>query len=369
MKRSVLIAGGGTGGHLFPGVAVANELKRQSPGLELAFVSAGKALESRLLREAGLPLESLPASAFVGGGLVGRFKALAKVPLAVAKASAIISRRRPGLVLAVGGYAALPLGLAAWLRGAPLAVQEQNAAPGLTNRVLARLARVVFTSFPGAEEQLPAAKCRMVGNPVRAELLAQAQAAAAQRPPAAEEFRVLVLGGSQGARSINKAVTGALALLAQRLPRLAFIHQTGQADEQWVQKAYQDAGARGQAAAFFGDVGRLYGWAHLVICRAGAGTLTEALACGRAAVCVPYPHAAADHQTKNARALVAAGAARLIADHDFDAAAAARVIAEMIDDEPARAQFERRALALARPGAAAEIARQCLEIMGEADHV
>ncbi|MFH1059726.1 MAG: undecaprenyldiphospho-muramoylpentapeptide beta-N-acetylglucosaminyltransferase [Pseudomonadota bacterium] len=366
MAAAVLIAGGGTGGHLFPGVAVAQALRALRPDLALTFVSTGKALESRVLAEAGFNLEPIPARALRGRGLMERARALMGLPLACLAAARLIRRLRPALVLAVGGYAAFPLGVMARLMGVPLAVQEQNALPGLTNRVLARLARRVFISFPEARAHFPAAKCELAGNPVRADLIAQAQAAAATRPDPAAEFRVLVLGGSQGAHSLNLALIAALTHLAGRRQRMFFVHQTGAADQATVASAYAGHGFRAEVQAFFGDMGRLYGQAHLVICRAGAGTLTELAACGRGAVCAPYPHAAGDHQTLNARSRVAAGAAILVPDAELSGERVAGLIAGLMD-EPARlAAMEAAARAQGRPQAARDIARQCLSLMREA---
>ena len=366
MSRAMLIAGGGTGGHLFPGVAVAQALLSLDPDLRLAFVSAGRALESEALRRAGLPLERLKVKAVRGVGLWGRVKALALLPGALWAAHRIIWRYRPGLILAVGGYASFPLGLAAWLGGVPLAVQEQNAVPGMTNRLLSNLARVVFAAFEESRGEFPAGKTVFTGNPVREKLLAEAREAADMRPEEGGPFTVLILGGSQGARSLNQAVTDALPILAPRRTELRFIHQTGPADQEWVRAAYAEREFSAEVADFFPEVGRAYGAAHLVICRAGAGTLTEVCAVGRAAVAVPYPHAAGDHQTKNAQALVKAGAARLIADRGLDGAAAAAAITGLMDDPARRRRMEEMALGMARPDAAGEIARLCLQMLKEA---
>ncbi len=364
MSALVLIAGGGTGGHLFPGLAVAGELRRARPGLALAFVNAGRPLESRVLAQAGFAQEVLPAKAFRGKGLFSRLAALAVVPGAVLRAMGLIRRRRPGLVLAVGGYAALPLGLAAWLCRVPLAVQEQNALPGLTNRVLGKVAARAFVAFAAASQHFPPGKSEFTGNPVRPELLAQAAQATREDPD--RRFTVLVLGGSQGARSLNKAVTGALELLAPRKARMFFIHQTGEADADWVRQAYAQAGFAAEVAPFFEQVGVCYGRAHLVVCRSGAGTVTEGLATGRAMVCVPYPFAAGDHQRMNAEALVEGGAARLILDAELTPQAAASVIAELMDHAERREALEAGALRMARPQAAGDIAARCLELMKEA---
>ena len=287
MSRAVLIAGGGTGGHLFPGLAVAAALRELEPELFLAFVSSGKALESRVLQEAGYHLEVIKVMALRGRGLWARLKSLAALPRALWSALGIIRRYRPGLVLAVGGYAAFPLGLAAWLKRVPLAVQEQNAVPGLTNQALSKFAKVVFTSFPGAEKHLPDAKVRLKGNPVRLELIEKAREAGQRRADAAQEFHVLVVGGSQGAHSLNQGMKQALPLLGAQLSRLRVTHQTGPKEEDEIRAAYEAAGAQAEVSAFFNDMGGAYGRAHLVICRAGAGTLTEVLCAGRAALCVP----------------------------------------------------------------------------------
>lgn len=366
MKRSILIAGGGTGGHLFPGLAVAAALRELDPSLSLAFVNTGKALESKVLQEAGYALEAIHVLALRGRGLWGRLRSLAALPGAVWSALKIIRRHQPGLVLAVGGYAAFPLGLAAWLKGVPLAVQEQNAVPGLTNQTLSRLARVVFISFPGAEANLPASKVRLKGNPVRLELIQRAHEEGAKRGEAAESFHVLIVGGSQGAHSLNQGMKEALPLLAERLPRLSFTHQTGAKEEADLRQAYAQAGARAEVAAFFTDMGQAYGRAHLIICRAGAGTLTEVLAAGRAAVCVPYPFAAGDHQTANARSLVEAGVALLVPDAEFNGQRAAGIITQFMDQPEKLRQMEKKALQLARPQAAQDIARECLDLMKEA---
>ncbi|MCB2193168.1 MAG: undecaprenyldiphospho-muramoylpentapeptide beta-N-acetylglucosaminyltransferase [Deltaproteobacteria bacterium] len=364
MSATVLIAGGGTGGHLFPGMAVAGEMLRARPGLSLAFVNAGRPLESRVLSQAGYGQEILPAKAFRGKGIFSRLAALAVVPGAVLRAMGLIRRRRPGLVLAVGGYAALPLGLAAWLCRVPLAVQEQNALPGLTNRVLGKVATVAFVAFAAATKHFPGGKSEFKGNPVRQELLEQAEKVEREDPE--QRFTVLVLGGSQGARSLNQAVTGALELLNDRKERMFFIHQTGEADADWVRQAYVKAGFASEVAPFFEQVGTCYGRAHLVLCRSGAGTVTEGLATGRAMVCVPYPYAAGDHQRLNAQALLDEGAARLILDADLTPETAAQAIIELMDNADQRSAMEASARGMARPRAAVDIAGRCLELMKEA---
>ncbi|MCB2225299.1 MAG: undecaprenyldiphospho-muramoylpentapeptide beta-N-acetylglucosaminyltransferase [Desulfarculaceae bacterium] len=364
MSATVLIAGGGTGGHLFPGMAVAGRMLAQRPGLELAFVNAGRPLESKALAAAGYEQEVLPAKAFRGKGLMSRLSALAVVPGSVLRAMGLISRRKPGLVLAVGGYAALPLGLAARLKGVPLAVQEQNAVPGLTNQVLGKAAKKIFVAFEAAAKHFPAGRSVFTGNPVRPELIAQAEAQ--ERAATGERFTVLVIGGSQGAASLNRAVMGALEILGERTKRMFFIHQTGERQAEEVRDAYAKAGVAAEVAPFFPEVGRCYGQAHLVLCRSGAGAVSEGLATGRAMLCVPYPFAAGDHQMLNALALVEQGAARLIPDAELTPERAASEIAGLMDDPSALAAMESKARELARPDAAQDIATACLALMEEA---
>jgi len=366
MSACLLIAGGGTGGHLFPGVAVAKALVGLKPDLRVAFVSAGKALESEVLQQAGFPLEALKVRAFVRAGILGRLRSLAALPGALLAARMLLRRYRPGLVLAVGGYAAFPLGLAAYLSGVPLAVQEQNAVPGLTNRLLGKLARTAFISFAAAEASFPKGKAWLTGNPVRLELIEQARQAGLSREDPAARFNVLVLGGSQGAHTLNQALCEALPRLQDRKDRLFFQHQTGLREEENVQAAYRAENFAAEVKAFFPDMGAAYGRAHLVICRAGAGTLSEVLATGRAAVCVPYPYAAGDHQTANARALADQGAAQLAADAEFTGEKAAAVIRQMMDRDELRQDMEAKALTLALPRAAQDIAQRCLTLMPEA---
>ncbi|MGD8564554.1 MAG: undecaprenyldiphospho-muramoylpentapeptide beta-N-acetylglucosaminyltransferase [Desulfarculaceae bacterium] len=363
MSGCLLIAGGGTGGHLFPALAVAKVLRRLRPELKVAFVGTGKPLETRVLGKEGFTLERLMVKAFRGQGLRRRLGSLAVLPGSIWQARRLLGRYRPQLVLAVGGYAAFPLGMAAWISGVPLAVQEQNASPGLTNRCLGRLATAVFTPNQAAEAFFSPKKVRLTGNPVRPEIMEQAQAAAGERDDPKRRFHLLVLGGSQGAHSINQALIQALPLLAERKDRLFITHQTGEAEEQEVRRAYEEAGFSVQVSAFVEDMGRAYALAHLVLCRAGAGTISELTALGRAAVCVPYPYAAGDHQTLNARALVEAEAARLIPDRDFDGPQAAAAIGQLMDDLERLKAMETRALALGRPLAADDIAGRCLALM------
>jgi UDP-N-acetylglucosamine--N-acetylmuramyl-(pentapeptide) pyrophosphoryl-undecaprenol N-acetylglucosamine transferase len=364
MSRTMLIAGGGTGGHLFPGVAVARTLKRMHPDMELVFVGAGRALESRALEKEGFALEILNVKAFRGKGPLGRITSILGMIPAVMKARALLKKYRPGLVLAVGGYAAVPLGIAAKLAGLPLAVQEQNTVPGLTNKILGKWARVIFTAFDEAEKFFDPQRVQLMGNPVRPELLERAEEVMPGRPGPAERFNLLVVGGSQGAHTLNVGVSRAMQHLHELKHRLNVQHQTGADDLETVRKAYADAGVEAEVGAFFDDMGAAYANAHLVICRSGAMTVSELTALGRASICVPFPHAVDDHQTKNAASLVKAGAAELVPDMAFKPETAAKMINELADDPGKLSRMESLAATLGKKNAADRIARACLELMG-----
>ena len=366
MSGGVVIAGGGTGGHLFPALAVAGELKRLRPKLPISFVGAGRPLEKRVIEQAGFTARSIKVKPLAGQGLSARLKSLAVLPGAVLSARSLLKELEPRLVLAVGGYAAFPLGLAARLCGLPLAVQDQNAAPGMTNKYLGKLAARVFISFEAARKCFPEGRTELTGNPVRTKLLETAREWAPKRTGANENFNLLILGGSQGARSINRAMAGALEYLDEMKDRIFITHQTGEQDEAGTRAAYAQSCVPHEVTAFIDDMGKAYAKAHLVICRSGAGTVTELCAVGRAAVLVPYPFAAGDHQALNAAAMVETGAGILLPDRQLSGQSLAKLIKDFMRNPEGLAWMEAKALELGRPHAAAEIAGRCLEMMGEA---
>lgn len=351
-ERPVLIMAGGTGGHIFPGLAVAAELAaRQVP---VVWLGAHGGLETRLVPQHGLPIETLAISGMRGKGIGALLATPLRLLRAVLAARALLKRHAPRSVLSMGGYVAAPGGIAAWLARTPLVVHEQNAVPGTTNRLLARLARRVLTGFADA---LPHAQ--WVGNPVRAEIAALASPAtrwAGREGP----LRLLVLGGSQGAQSLNTWVPD---VLHRRGARHAFVvrHQCGAKHLDKARAAYAAAGIEADVVAFVDDMAAAYAWADLAICRAGALTLAELAAAGVPAILVPYPHAVDDHQTKNAEAMVAAGAARLVGEgDDFP-----RRLGGAIDEVGTRARLLPMAAAartLARADATRRIADVCLEV-------
>ena len=367
----VLIAGGGTGGHLFPGIAVAEEL-RSRLGAEVSFVGSSYGIESRAVPRAGFQVDLLPVRGLLGEGATGLLRAMWRLPVSVVTAWRILARRKPELVVGVGGYASFPAVLAAPARRVPVVLLEQNAMPGVTTRLLARFARRVCVSMPQARAALAGARVVVTGNPIRGYRAADARtdpgaqlggasvepaAGSAARGADGRGFRLLVFGGSAGAHRLNLIVPEA----ARRVGRkLAIVHQTGAADRSAVENAYRAAGLDAEVHDFIHDMPREYARADLVVCRAGATTLAELTALGLPAILVPYPFAAGDHQRWNAAALVAVGAAWMVLDRELDPEKLGGLIRRAIDDPPALAAMRAQARALGRPDAAARVVAECL---------
>jgi len=348
MARTILIAAGGTGGHLFPGIAVADELRARDPETRVVFVGTPRGLESRLVPKAGYELELLPILPLNGVGVVRMVKGLLALPWAMLKAVALVRRLRPAAVLGVGGYAGGPTVLAAALLGIRTVVLEPNAKPGFTNRVLKPFVRHAACSYEETRRAF-GTKGVVTGNPVRggfARLVPKWHV-----PP----LTLLAFGGSQGARVINKTLVEALP----RLPgpdRLRIVHQTGASARDEVATAYQAAHRPAEVLAFLDDMEARFAQADLVLCRSGATTAAELTAAGKASVLIPFARAADDHQTSNARALSSAGAARMIEEKDLTAERLAAVIGELLADPARLVAMEEAARKLARPDAAARVA-------------
>ena len=310
----LLIAGGGTGGHLFPGIAIAREFMARDAQNAVLFVSTGNPFERKTLSRAGFSLETVSVAGIKGRGIWQKLKSLALIPLGIVQSGWIIKRFKPDLVLGVGSYAAGPVVLTAWMAGIPVVLHEQNILPGITNRALSRFARRIYVSFDNTAGRFDTAKVRLTGNPVRQEILPPAAAGDREddrRPDRAPVLNILIAGGSQGAHAINMAVVTALPLIRQK-QRLRVVHQTGAADEDHVRTAYAAKGIDAVVAAFFDDMAALTA-SGLIICRSGATTVAEITAVGKAALFIPFPFAADDHQRLNAEALAAPqGAAEMI---------------------------------------------------------
>jgi UDP-N-acetylglucosamine--N-acetylmuramyl-(pentapeptide) pyrophosphoryl-undecaprenol N-acetylglucosamine transferase len=355
MSQPVLIMAGGTGGHVFPALAVAREL--ESRDAQVVWLGTRRGIEAELVPAAGIALEWVRVSGLRGKGLLSWVLAPWRLAVALLDALRIVRRRRPSAVLGMGGFASGPGGVAAWLLGRPLIIHEQNSVAGLTNRLLAGFAREVLAAFPGSFSSRVSA--RVVGNPVRPEIL--------QLPRPDERFadrtgplRVLVLGGSQGALALNETVADAVAGLDPS-ERPDILHQAGRTTLERARAAYAAAGVDARVEAFIDDMAAAYGWADLVICRAGALTVAELAAAGVGAVLVPFPAAVDDHQTHNARFLTDAGAGVLIAQTDLTPASLGAEIAACARDRNLALQRARAARELAQPAATRAVADSCLK--------
>jgi UDP-N-acetylglucosamine--N-acetylmuramyl-(pentapeptide) pyrophosphoryl-undecaprenol N-acetylglucosamine transferase len=347
----LLIAGGGTGGHLFPGIAVAEEVVRR--GGQVLFVGTSRGLEARAVPAAGYDLELLEVSGLKRMSLGATVRGLWRLPKAFLQSLSILSRFRPDVVLGVGGYASGPMVLAAALFGYPSAIQEQNSVPGITNKILSRLVRVVMVAFAEAGKSFPAKKVESTGNPVRAKLVAALTSGSESEQTA----RILVVGGSQGARAVNDLVMAAVGILNKegRLPGI--VHQTGPNDLDRCNQHYRTLGVtdRVETRAFIDDMANAYQQASLVVGRAGALTLAELAMAARPAVLIPLPTAADDHQNKNAAHFAQAGAAVVLDQKTATGTQLAELLGTLAAD-PARRQTMAEAMrTLARPQAAQDI--------------
>jgi len=356
MAAGVAVMAGGTGGHVFPALAVAEVLRGR--GVEVFWIGTRKGMEARLVPARGIDIEWISIQGLRGKGLRQLLAAPWRLFGALREAAAILRRRDPAVVLGMGGFVSGPGGLVARLQGRPLVIQEQNSVPGMTNQWLARLADRVFQAFPDSFP--PPRRAETSGNPVRA--------AIATLPPPAERFagrsgppRLLVVGGSLGALALNEQVPRALALLPQEL-RPEVRHQAGERTLEIARAAYGDAGVTAEIMAFIDDMAEAYAWADVVICRAGALTVSELAAAGLPAILIPFPYAVDDHQVGNARYLSDAGAAHLIIQRDLTPAGLAGVLTELLSDPNARLAMAEAARAKARVDAAARIADACMEL-------
>ncbi len=352
---TIMITAGGTGGHVFPALAVARALR--SENIDVVWLGTREGIEARLVPAAGFAIDYLHIRSLRGGGLLRWLLLPLRLNVAMLQALAILRRRRPAAVLAMGGFAAGPGGLMASLLNIPLIVHEQNAVAGLTNRWLARLADRVLAGFPGAFGRR--AHVEVVGNPVRAEIVAL-PAPAARLAGRSGRLRLLIVGGSQGARVFNDVVPQALQALPEA-SRPEVRHQTGSRDEAAVTAHYREFDAEAHVNAFIDDMAAAYAWADVVLCRAGAMTVAELAAAGVSSILVPLPHAADDHQTANARFLADRGAALLLPQGELDPERLAGLLAGLAGD---RNRIERMAVA-ARAGAisnaTATVAQHCRE--------
>jgi len=352
----MIVAGGGTGGHLFPGLAVAEQWAGGDASAVL-FVGSTFGIEARVIPQTRFAFHAIPIRGLRGRGWRGALELAAQLPAALLRAWRILGASGAGIVLGVGGYASFPMVAVAWLRRVPTVLLEQNARPGLANRVLGRLARRVCTTFEAANRYFPPGRVVLTGNPVR-------QFSAVPAPAPAAGFTLLAFGGSQGARRLNEALADAAPALRAALPELRVVHQTGAADRDAVAARWAAAGVAADVVPFIDDMGAAYAAADLVVCRAGATTVAELTALGKPAILVPYPFAADDHQRANAEVLEARGAAVLLLDRDCSGARLAAAVLALANDRPRLRAMAAAAKRLGVPDAAARVVATCRALVG-----
>jgi len=356
-SRRIVIAGGGTGGHLYPGLALADALTAR--GLEVTFVGTAGGIEARVVPQSGYALHLLPGRQLRGGGAGGAALALGTAVSGTARGLRLLGELRPALVAGVGGYASVAVVLAARLRRIPTVLLEQNVIPGAANRTLARIAQRVCVGFAESVGYFPVGRAVHTGNPVRAGLLHRAV-----RAPEVERTRLglLVFGGSAGARQVNRAVLEALRILGPSVRSLEIVHQTGTADVDEVRAGYAALERPARVEAFIADMGTAYAGADIVVARAGAMSCAEITAVGLPAILVPYPHAADDHQRANAEVLVRAGAAEMILDRELSGERLAEALGALVRDPERRARMATQARACGIPDAAERVASECMRL-------
>jgi len=366
----LLIAGGGTGGHLFPGMAVAEEFLERDTANQVLFVGTERGIEARAVPAAGYRVELITAAGIRGKGLFSQIKGAVMMLYGYALSRRILKGFRPDMVLGVGGYASLPMVLAAKGMQIPRYIHEQNAIPGMTNKLLARFADRVFITLEESARFFPNETTQVTGNPLRRQIL---NMVAKQNPPSAPSaaegserdrqgiFRLFVFGGSQGAHAINNAMTAALPHLADLSDRLEICHQTGENDLTETQAAYGDSRIPARVQPFISDMAAEYHKADLIICRAGATTIAEVTACGKACLFIPFPHAVDDHQRRNAEALLKKQACYMMLEHELSGERLAETIRGLMNTPESLRQTGDAAFGLARLDAAAIIVDEMIK--------
>jgi UDP-N-acetylglucosamine--N-acetylmuramyl-(pentapeptide) pyrophosphoryl-undecaprenol N-acetylglucosamine transferase len=360
---NILITGGGTGGHLFPGIAIAESFLEKNPKNRILFVLTGNPFEKKVLREKNFTFETVTASGIKGMSALKKLKSISSIPRGIFESRKIIKRFKPDLAIGMGSYSSGPVLMAAWLSGIKIVLHEQNIKPGITNRFLSGFAKRVYVSFRHTNTGIARSKVRFTGNPVRQNILECSKShKKTDRMDDTSKFTVLVLGGSQGAHSINMAVAEALAFL-KNPNDFIFIHQTGQKDEHEIKKTYKRIGVDSIVEAFFDNMGSIYQKADLIICRAGATTVAEVTAMGKCSIFIPYPHAADDHQTLNAKSVTDADAAEIILESALSGKALAEKIEALATDPVKRKTMAENSKSIGNPDAALTIINDCYQLL------
>lgn len=352
----VIIAGGGTGGHLFPGLALAEEFKRRDSSTEVIFVGTEHGLEARVIPREGYTLKFLRAEGLVGVSIIKKLKAIIKIFFSILDSHRIIKTVRPDIIIGVGGYASGVILFVASIKSIPTMIIEQNANPGMTNKILGKFVNTVCISYQESISFFPGVRTFLTGNPVRLQVF-KGNIEAAYKLFSLERdlFTVFIFGGSAGARSINRAMVDALNYLYDLKDKIQFLHQTGQRDYENIRDAYRKVGFKGTIAPFIYQMGEAYAVADIVIARAGATTLAELTALGKPAILIPYPYAAGNHQELNAKKLVDMGAAKMILDREMKGEILAEMIRNLYENEKLRAEMQNNSKSVGRPDAAEKI--------------
>lgn len=359
----IVIAAGGTGGHLYPAVALAREFLRREPSTGILFVGTSRGLESKVLAHEGLELALIDAKPVMGRGLMGMAVGLVAMPLSLWQCWRLVRRRRPTLVIGVGGYTSPMMVMAAVLAGVPRVILEPNANPGLANRAVGSFVQRVFLAFESATGSFDQRKVRVVGTPIRRAFLDRVAQGGTSKGPGCRHL--LIFGGSQGAKAINSAAIEGLPAVLKRRPQLSVTHQTGEVDHARVVEAYRRAGVTVTATPFLYDMPSAINEADLVVARAGAMTVAELSICGKPAILIPLPTAIYDHQTKNARVMEAAGAAVLLPQAELTGATLAEQIETILDDPERVRAMGAASQSLKRTDAAEAIVRECYALIGD----
>lgn len=358
---NVIIAGGGTGGHIYPGIAIAQEFKRRNATSEVIFVGTARGMETKIVPREGFSLELIEVAGLKGVSLAKRIRSLLLLPRSFFAVRSLIRRYKPNVVIGVGGYASGPMVMVASLMGIPTMVAEQNAMPGFTNRRLARFVKAAAVSFEEAKKFF-GSKAVITGNPVRAEFFTVPPKAREGAPDGAGTTHILFTGGSQGARAINEAQMDALALLKNEMSRLTITHQTGEKDYERVRSAYEKAGITAEVKPFIERIVDEFARADLVVCRAGATTVAELAAAGRPALMIPFPFATDDHQRSNAEAVARAGAGRMILQAELTGERLAQEILTLVRDPAQLQQMATASRRIAHRDAAAKVVDLAMKI-------
>ena len=358
----ILIVGGGTGGHLFPAIALAEAFMKKDLENQIQFVVTRRPLDAQVLGERGYSFRVLNVEGIKGKGVAGKMRSMTMLPRSFKESLKMIEEFRPEVVLGVGGYVTGPMVLAARWKGIPCAIQEQNSIPGMTNRILGKVADRIFLAFDDQGSFFSRRKSRLTGNPIRKGLIEASSARVSNSGPL---LTILILGGSQGAHRINQAVVNDLDELGSLKNALYFIHQTGEKDEKEMALAYQEKGFHHQVRVFISDMAGAYEQADIIIGRAGATTLSEITALGKPSLLIPFPFAANNHQEHNARALVKAGAAEMILENELKPGLLARHIRTWVADREKLTAMGKMAESLGRRQAAEEIVEECYLLVEE----